>query len=112
MASRPKADFHVTEPPDPAKPNLERLILGATEESFRLIVETIPGLIAVMTPDGRVEYVNSQVLEYFARSLQQLKQWGTPDAVPPGALPGAIAPWQHAVKTGLPSEFEHRIRRG
>ena len=28
--------------------------LGSSEQSFRLIVETIPGLIAVMTPTGEV----------------------------------------------------------
>ena len=39
---------------------------GAGEEAFRLIVETIPGLIAVMTPNGGVEHVNRQVLEYSA----------------------------------------------
>ena len=100
------------EPPDPPKRDFERLILGASEESFRLIVETIPGLIAIMTPEGRVEHVNGQVLEYFGRTVEQLKQWGTTDAVHPADLPGAIAAWQHAVETGLPYEFEHRIRRG
>jgi hypothetical protein len=37
--------------------------MEASEETFRRIVETIPGLIAVMTPRGEVEHVNSQVLE-------------------------------------------------
>ena len=84
---------------------------GAGEEAFRLIVETIPGLIAVMTPNGGVEHVNGQVLEYFGRTLEELKQWGTTDAVHADDLPGAIAAWQHAVETGQPYEFEHRIRR-
>ena len=102
----------MTESPDPPKRDLERLILGASEEGFRLIVETIPGLIAVMTPEGGVEHVNRQVLEYFGRTLEALKQWGTTDAVHPADLPRVIAAWQHAVETGLPYEFEHRIRRG
>ena len=55
--------FHVTESPDPRARRLEALATGASEESFRLIVETIPGLIAVMTPEGGVEHVNRQVLE-------------------------------------------------
>lgn len=101
----------MTESPDPPKRDLERL-LGASEESFRLIVETIPGLIAVMTPEGEVEHVNRQVLEYFGRTLEELKQWGTTDAVHPADLPRVIAAWQHAVETGLPYEFEHRMRRG
>jgi formate hydrogenlyase transcriptional activator len=82
-----------------------------SEESFRLIVETIPGLVAVMTPTGAVEHVNRRVLEYFGRSLDELKQWGTSDAVHPTDLPLVSAAWQHAVETGEPYEFEHRIRR-
>jgi len=84
---------------------------GVSEESFRLIVETIPGLIAVMTPAGGVEHVNRQVLEYFGRTLDELRQWGTSDAVHPADLPRVKAAWQHAVETGQPYDFEHRIRR-
>ena len=83
----------------------------STEESFRLIVETLPGLIAVMTADGGVEHVNRQVLDYFGRTLEELRQWGTTDAVHPADLPQVTAAWQHAVQTGQPYEFEHRIRR-
>jgi PAS domain S-box-containing protein len=82
-----------------------------SEESFRLIVETIPGLIAVMTPAGEVEHVNRQVLEYFGRTIDELKQWGASDAVHPADLPQVRAAWQHAIDTGQPYEFEHRIRR-
>ena len=84
---------------------------GVREESFRLIVETIPGLIAVMTPAGEVEHVNRQVLEYFGRTLEDLKKWGTSDAVHPDDLPRVIAAWTHAFATGLPYDFEHRMRR-
>ncbi len=83
----------------------------SSEESFRLIVETIPGLIAVMTPQGEVEHVNRRVLDYFGRTLEELKKWGTTDAVHPVDLPRVVATWQHAVETGLPYEIEHRIRR-
>src|SRR5262245_43701744 len=84
---------------------------GVSEPSFQLIVETIPGLIAVMTATGEVEHVNRQVLEYFGRTLDELKQWRTSDAVHPADLPRVNAAWQHAVETGEPYEFEHRIRR-
>jgi len=84
---------------------------GVSEESFRLIVETIPGLIAVMTPAGEVEHVNRQVLEYFGRTLDELKKWGTSDAVHPADRPRVNAAWRHAVETGQSYEFEHRIRR-
>ena len=81
------------------------------ERDARLIVETIPALVAVMTPAGEVEHVNRQVLEYFGRTLEELKRWGTIDAVHPADLPDVIAAWQHAIETGQRYEIEHRIRR-
>jgi PAS domain S-box-containing protein len=107
----PARRFHVTDSDHSPDRNLEALALGAGEDSFRLIVETIPGLIAVMRPGGEVEHVNRQVLEYFGRTLEELQQWGTTDAVHPADLPRVGAAWQHAVETGLPYELEHRIRR-
>jgi len=106
----------MTESADQSKGDLEdrtraEEALRASEQSFRLIVDTIPGLIAVMTPEGEVEHVNRQVLDYFGRTLEELKQWGTTDAVHPDDLPRVIAAWKHAVETGVPYEFEHRIRR-
>jgi PAS domain S-box-containing protein len=86
-------------------------VLPPSEESFRLIVEMIPGLIAVMTAEGEVEDVNRQVLDYFGRTLEELQRWGTTDAVHPADLPQVRAAWQHAVQTALPYEFEYRIGR-
>jgi formate hydrogenlyase transcriptional activator len=85
--------------------------LRSSEENFRLIVETIPGLIAVMTAEGQVAHVNRQVLDYFGRTLEELKEWGTTDAVHPVDLPGVVVAWKHAVETGSPYEVEHRLRR-
>jgi PAS domain S-box-containing protein len=107
----PTRRFHVTESLDPRARELEAQTTGVGEDSFRLIVETIPGLVAVMTAAGEVEHVNRQVLEYFGRTLAELKQWGTTDAVHPADLPGARAAWQQAIETGHLYDFEHRIRR-
>jgi PAS domain S-box-containing protein len=104
----------VTELSDSPQPEPRTHPKGAfpsSEEGFRLIVETLPGLIAVMTADGGVEHVNRQVLDYFGRTLEEVRQWGTTDAVHPADLPQVTAAWQHAIQTGRPYEFEHRIRR-
>jgi PAS domain S-box-containing protein len=82
-----------------------------SEQSFRVIVDTIPGLIAVMTAKGDVEHVNRQVLDYFGRTLEELKQWGTTDAVYPDDLPRVVAAWKLSIGTGIPYNVEHRIRR-
>jgi PAS domain S-box-containing protein len=81
------------------------------DEAFRLIVETIPGLITVTTPTGEVEHVNGQVLEYFGRTLEELKNWGGTDVVHPDDLPRFTVAWQQAIETGLPFETENRLRR-
>ncbi|HSF14560.1 MAG TPA: sigma 54-interacting transcriptional regulator [Vicinamibacteria bacterium] len=85
--------------------------LRLSAEGLRLIVDTIPGLVAIMTADGEVELVNQRVLEYFGRTLEELKHWGTSDAVHSDDLPGVVAAWKRSVETGTPYEFEHRLRR-
>src|SRR5262245_23656896 len=83
----------------------------SADESFRLIVDTIPGFVAVMTVEGEVEYVNRQILDYFGRTLEELKQWSTTDAVHPEDLPRVVAAWQSSIEAGTPYDFEHRLRR-
>src|SRR5688572_8756539 len=84
----------------------------SADESFRHIVDTVPGFVAVMTADGGVEYVNRQVLDYFGRTLEELKQWGTSDAVHPDDFPRVIAAWRSSIEAGTPYDMEHRLRRG
>src|SRR6185295_2248045 len=61
--------------------------------------------------EGEVEYVNRQILDYFGRTLEELKHWGTTDAVHPDDLRHVRAAWRSSIETGTPYEFEHRIRR-
>src|SRR5579863_618460 len=84
---------------------------SARERELRVILDSLPGLVAIMSNRGDVELVNEQVLAYFGRTLDELKRWGTSDAVHPDDLPAAVAAWQRSVETGAPYEFEHRIRR-
>jgi formate hydrogenlyase transcriptional activator len=81
------------------------------EHDSRLIVDTIPGLVAVMTAEGDVDLVNRQILDYSGRTLEELKEWGTADIVHPDDLPRVIAAWRRSVDSGAPYEAEHRIRR-
>jgi len=85
--------------------------LRASEQNLRLIVDTIPGLIAVQTGAGDIELVNRQLLEYFGKTLEEVKAWATNDSVHPDDLPSVIAAWRCAVETGCPYDDEHRIRR-
>ena len=68
--------------------------LRASEQSFRLIVDGIAGLVAIMTSIDEVQAVNRQVLDYFGKTVEQLKGWSTSDAVHPDDLPGVISAWR------------------
>jgi PAS domain S-box-containing protein len=85
--------------------------MSASEKTLRLIVDGIAGLVAIMSPEGEVEFVNNQVLEYFGKTLDELKGWSTSDAVHPNDLPQAVAAWRHSVETGDPYDVDHRLRR-
>jgi PAS domain S-box-containing protein len=85
--------------------------LRSNEQSLRLIVDTIPGLVCTMSAAGEVRLLNRQVLEYFGKTAEELKNWATSDAVHPDDLPCLIDAWRHSVETGQPYEYEHRQRR-
>ena len=85
--------------------------LRLSAEGLRLIVDTIPGLVAIHSADGTLELVNHRVLEYFGRTFEELKDWATSDAVHPDDLPRAVAAWNRSVETGTPFACEHRLRR-
>jgi formate hydrogenlyase transcriptional activator len=85
-------------------------VLRESERSVRLIVDGIAGLVAIMAPDGQVEFVNGQTLEYFGRTLEELKGWATSDTVHPDDLPQVVAAWTHSVETGDTFDVDERLR--
>jgi len=85
--------------------------LRDSERNSRLIVDNIPGLVALLTAAGEVEIVNRQVLEYFGQTLEELKQWGTNDTIHPEDLPHVIDAFGRAIESGSPYEIVQRFRR-
>lgn len=82
-----------------------------SEERFRLIVDSIPGMVCTLNATGEVEHLNRQVLEYFGKTTEELKNWAMSDAVHPDDLPRVIDVWRHAVDNSEPYEMELRHRR-
>jgi PAS domain S-box-containing protein len=80
------------------------------ELTFRQMVDGIPALVAVLTPDGAVDFVNRPVLDYFGKTLGELKEWTSTDAVHPDDLPGVMAVWSRSVDSGQPYDVELRQR--
>src|SRR5580704_12653476 len=85
--------------------------LAASEHNLRLIVDSIPGLVSLLTPAGEVELVNPQLVEYTGRTLEELKLWGTSDTVHAEDLPGVSQVFTRSITSGNPYDFEARIQR-
>jgi len=85
--------------------------LREREESFRQIVNSIPGLVNTMTAEGELEFASQQCLDYFGKTLDELKGWTTSDLVHPDDFSRMLAAWRRSVETGHPHNNEQRIRR-
>jgi PAS domain S-box-containing protein len=88
--------------------------LRASENNFRQIVDNIPGLVATLSPSGEIELVNQQYLDYFRKSLDEIKSWRVNDVLHPDDLHRMEAAFAHAMtkETALIEEFRYRRADG
>jgi PAS domain S-box-containing protein len=85
--------------------------LRESEAKFRSAIDGIAGIVSIHYPNGEVEAVNRQCLEYFGRSLEWLKNWGTTDAVHPEDFPRVVEMFTRAMASGIPYQIDQRLRR-
>ena len=71
--------------------------LRESEYEARLTVDSIPGMIALVSPTGNLEMVSRQALEFFGRTIEELRGWGTNDTIHPEDLPGVIDAFTRAI---------------
>jgi len=83
----------------------------ADEDSFRKFLDTLPIFVCTLTPQWEVELVNQPLLDYFGKTLDELKNWATIGVVHPDDLEAVIAQTRHSTETGEPYNLEHRCRR-
>ena len=87
------------------------LALRKSEETLRLLVDSVAALLTVMTAEGELEFVNQQAIDYFGKTFEQLQDWHHNDTIHPDDVGRVNAVWRASVKTGLPYEDVHRLRR-
>jgi PAS domain S-box-containing protein len=107
----PRQDKTASENDLIARLNRAEEALRARELNFQLIVDSIPAQVAVITPTGEVQTLNQPCLEYFGKTLDELKGWAASDPVHPDDLPHVIKVLTHALETGETYEVESRHRR-
>ena len=80
--------------------------LRKSEEKFRLLANTMPGLVWTARPDGKVDYRNRCTFDY--TGLERIEKGA---ALHPDDRAVTAQAWRKAVKAGIGYQWEHRIRR-
>ena len=78
---------------------------------MRSAIDGIPGLVAVLAPNGDLEAVNRQIVEYCGRSLEELRSWGTNGTIHPDDLPQLAEVFTKSIAAGVPYGSDARVRR-
>jgi PAS domain S-box-containing protein len=85
--------------------------LRKTERSLNLIINTIPELAWSTEPDGSVDFLNQRWLDYTGFTSEQALGWKWATALHPDDIGGLTEYWKTIMATGVPGEYEARLRR-
>jgi len=83
-----------------------------SEERLRLVLDSIGAHVMATTSEGELEFVNQPSLDYFGKTLEELKRWLTSNViVHPDERANAIAVWRRSVEKGVSYDLDNRFRR-
>jgi PAS domain S-box-containing protein len=85
--------------------------LRERERNLRSAIDGIPGLVGILAPNGEVEAVNRQIIEYCGQSIEELKNWGVNGTVHHEDLPHVAEIFTRSIAEGIPYQIEQRLRR-
>ncbi len=85
--------------------------LHESAAQLRLVVNTIPGLVAIFDADGVAEDVNAPFLEYLGQTLEEFRNWATNGTVHPDDVAHHVALLARCFSSGRPIDTETRLRR-
>ena len=84
--------------------------LRESELRARSLIDGIPGLVAIMGPDGDIETINRQILEYTGQSLEEIRNGGANGMVHPDDMPHVTEIFTRSIAAGIPYVIEQRLR--
>ncbi len=79
--------------------------------NFEQIVDGLPAIVALFTPDGRIAFCNRQMLEYLDETFEEVQAKASAYNFHPDERDEVLAGWAAAVQSGEPFDFEARLRR-
>ena len=81
-------------------------------EELRKVIDSIPGFVCAMNPDGEVVLLNRPLLDYFGRTFEEMRGgWATNESIHPEDRARSLEVFKHSIKTGTPHEYEQRYLR-
>jgi PAS domain S-box-containing protein len=86
--------------------------MKALEDSERIMIDSMPVMAWRCRPDGFVEFLNRQWLEYTGLPSERACGWGWTSAIHADDLDHVIDRWRRLIASGQPGEMEARLRSG
>jgi PAS domain S-box-containing protein len=86
-------------------------ILRFSEERYRILVDAIPAMVTLTTPDGRVEYVSQSLLDYTGLTQDEARAGEWTKILHPDDLTEHADEWVASLARGDVLSGEVRIRR-
>jgi PAS domain S-box-containing protein len=75
------------------------------------MVDSIPGLVALLTPAGEIELLNPQFVKYSGRTFEEVRLWKTSNAIHAEDRPRVVQEFLRSTTSGIPYEYEARLLR-
>ena len=87
--------------------------VAPVESNDRLVVDAVPSQVWRAAPDGTIQFVNQQWLDYTGLSSEQSEGWAwtSTGVIHSEDLPGLLDTWRRVLASGDPEEAEARVRR-
>jgi two-component system CheB/CheR fusion protein len=85
--------------------------LTESESRFRVIMETMPQIAWVSSPDGEISFFNKQWYEFTGLTYEESIRWGWTSRIHPDDLPLAAQKYREILESGQEGEFENRKQR-
>ena len=85
--------------------------LQSRELDARSLLDNMPGFLGRHSPDGTPEIVNRPFLQYFGKTVEEIRRWRTSNLVHPDDLAHTIEVFGNGISGGQPWGLEFRLRR-
>jgi PAS domain S-box-containing protein len=84
--------------------------LRKSERTARRLVDSMPGMVAILSSEGVVEAVNAQLTRYCGVSLEEFRNWQQADIIHLDDLPTAIRIFNEAISAEQNFDLEVRVK--